>query len=235
MTCGECGAAIAQVSGKSGGYYGCLGAAKGACENKMLVRRTLVEKIILTALREHLSSPENVQHVLERVEEEVRKLYAHIPETLRMKETELASEERRLANFLDFIGDGRGSKALGEALLETERRVESLREELDGLRRGCDKVFQAPPVAWIDERLSQLRELLQRRTGKSALILRRLLGPIRLEPTRPDIGKPYYMAKSSIDTTALLDNSNVRDRPDDGSNSLRWWRRRESNPIRPLF
>jgi len=38
MTCGACGAAIAQVSGKSGGYYGCLGAAKGACENKMLVR-----------------------------------------------------------------------------------------------------------------------------------------------------------------------------------------------------
>ena len=80
MTCGECGAAIAQVSGKSGGYYGCLGAAKGACENKMLVRRTLVEKIILTALRERLSSPENVQHVLERVEEEVKQLYAHIQE-----------------------------------------------------------------------------------------------------------------------------------------------------------
>jgi len=51
MTCGECGAAIAQVSGKSGGYYGCLGAAKGACENKMLVRRTLVEKVILSSTR----------------------------------------------------------------------------------------------------------------------------------------------------------------------------------------
>ena len=87
----------------------------------MHVRRTLVEKLIITALRERLSSPENVQHVLERVEEEVKKLYAHIPETMRMKEAELASEERRLANFLDFIGDGRGSKALGEALVETER------------------------------------------------------------------------------------------------------------------
>jgi hypothetical protein len=64
----------------------------------MLVRRTLVEKIILTALRERLASPENVRHVLERVEEEVKKLYAHIPEAIRMKETELASEERRLAN-----------------------------------------------------------------------------------------------------------------------------------------
>ena len=195
MTCGECSAAIAEVSGKSGGYYGCLGAAKGACDNKMLVRRTLVEKIILAVLRERLASPENIRHVLERVEEEVKKLYAHIPETIRVKETELVSEERRLANFIDFIGDGRGSKALGQALVETERRVEALREELEGLRKGREKVFQAPPVEWIDERLSQLRELLQRRTGKSALILRRLLGPIRLEPTRPDIGKTLLLGK----------------------------------------
>ena len=54
-------------------------------------------------------------------------------------------------------------------------------------------------------------------------------------PTRPDIGKPYYLAKSSIDITALLDNSIVRDGTDDGSNSLRWWRRRESNPRPKIF
>ena len=122
MTCGKCGAAIAEVSGKSGGYYGCLGAAKGACDNKMLVRRTLVEKIILTALRERLASPENVRHVLERVEEEVKRLYAHIPEAIRMKETELASEERRLANFLDFIGSVRGR----DGQSSTSRRREVL-------------------------------------------------------------------------------------------------------------
>ncbi len=120
-----------------------------------------MEKIILTALRERLASPETIRHALERVEEEVKKLYAHIPEAIRMKEAELASEERRLANFLDFIGDGRGSKALGQALVETERRAEALREELKGLRRGCEKVFQAPPVEGIDERLTQLRELLE--------------------------------------------------------------------------
>jgi hypothetical protein len=39
MVCGKCGATIALVSGKSGGYDGCLGAAKGSCDNKMLVRR----------------------------------------------------------------------------------------------------------------------------------------------------------------------------------------------------
>jgi len=56
------------------------------------------------------------------VEEEVGKLYAHVPETLRLKETELHGEERRLANFVDFIGEGRGSRTLAQALLDTERR-----------------------------------------------------------------------------------------------------------------
>lgn len=52
MVCGCCGATIAQVSGKSGGYYGCLAAIKGGCENTTLVRRTLAEKIILGAVQD---------------------------------------------------------------------------------------------------------------------------------------------------------------------------------------
>ena len=66
------------------------------------------------------------------------KLYAYIPETVRTKEAELDAEERRLANFVDLIGEGRGSQALGKALVETERRVETLREELEGRYRSCN-------------------------------------------------------------------------------------------------
>jgi hypothetical protein len=74
----------------------------------LLVRRTLVERMIVDALRQRLSAPEHLQYVLRRVEAEVGKLYAHIPESIRLKETELAAEVRRLANFVDFIGEGRG-------------------------------------------------------------------------------------------------------------------------------
>jgi hypothetical protein len=52
MVCGKCGATIAQLSGKGSGYYGCIGATKGACDNKLLVRRRLVEKIILDTVLE---------------------------------------------------------------------------------------------------------------------------------------------------------------------------------------
>ncbi len=231
MACGKCGAAIAEVSGKGGGYYGCLGAAKGACDNKMLVRRKLAETKILKAVEEELSEPEHIRYVLERVEKEVQKLYSHVPETIRLKETELSAEGRRLTNFVDFVGEGRGSQALAKALVETERRVEALREELDGLRRSSEKIFQAPPVEWIEERLTQFKDLLERRTEQSALILRRLLGQIRLEPTRGDIGRPYYLARTTLDSLALMEPFGEPYSSEAGSNSLRWWRRRESNPI----
>jgi len=182
--CGTCGANMAEVSGKAGGYYGCIAATKGACENKLLVRRMLVEKIILENLTAHLSSSEALHYVLQRVEEEIGKLYAYIPETLRLKETELNAEERRLVNFVDFIGEGRGSRTLAQALLETERKVDTLKEELEGLRRSREKVFQTPPQEWIEERLSQLKELLERNPDHSGLILRNFLGPLRLQPTR---------------------------------------------------
>jgi len=230
MVCGRCGATIAQVSGKAGGYYGCLGATKGACDNKMLVRRKLAETIVLKAVREQLERTEHIHYLLERVEAEVAKLYAHIPETTRTKEAELGAEERRLANFVDFIAEGRGSQALAKALLETERRVEALREELDGLRRSREKVFQAPPVEWIEKRLAGIQEVLERRTDRSALLLRTLLGQIRLQPTRGHIGRPYYVAQTALDTLALLAPAPGQDGPEGGSNSLRWWRRRESNP-----
>jgi len=230
MACGTCGAAIAQVSGKGGGYYGCHRAAKGACDNRLLVRRKLAEDVILQALQERLSDPEHIRYVLERVEKEVAALRSDLPETIRLKEAELASEERRLTNFVDFIGEGRGSRALAEALLETERRIDALREELDGLRRGRDKVFQAPPVEWIRDRMSRLQEVLERRTARSALLLRRFLGPIRLEPVPVQAGRPYYRAATTIDTLALIETPPEPDGPDGGSTYLRSWTQGDSNP-----
>ena len=230
MVCGACGAAIAQVSGKAGGYYGCLGAAKGACDNRMLVKRSLAERVVLSAVRERLSSAVSLRQVLERVEREVSKLNADVPATIRLREAELAAEERRLANFVDFIGEGRGSEALGKALVETERRVEALRAEHDGLCRSREKVFQAPPVEWIEAKLEEFQKVLERRTEKSARLLRRLIGPIRLEPRQGDIGRPYYVARTALDALVLMEEPPSARGSEGGSNSLRWWRRRESNP-----
>lgn len=191
------------------------------------VMRVVLSAVILSAVRDQISRADHIRYVIERVEGEGAKLSAHLPETIRVKESELSSEERRLTNFLDFIGEGRGSRALANALIETERRVEALREELEALLRSRNKVFQTPPVEWIEERLSRFQEVLERRTEQSALLLREVLGTIRLEPKRGEVGRPYYLAQTSIDCIALLETPPGQEGPGGGSNSLRQWRRRE--------
>ena len=70
-------------------------------------------------------------------------------------------------------------------------------------------------------------DVLERRTAQSAHALRKVLGPIRLEPVTPDIGRPFYRAITSLDALALIETPSGAE---GGSNSLRRWRRRESNP-----
>lgn len=237
MVCGACGSAIAKVSGKGGGYYGCLGAAKGSCENRLLVRRTLAERIITAGVREKLSSTENLAYILKRVEESVARMCSDVPETIRLKEAELQAEERRVANFIEFVAEGRGSKSVAGALEISEKKVHDLTGELSLLRQSQDKVFKAPPLPWIEERVATIQEVLERRTEKSALLLRKVLGKIKLEPVKPDVGRPYLLARSKLQSLALYEISADEKEgergapsPDEGSNSLRWWRRGELNP-----
>ena len=205
MVCGCCGATIAQVSGQNSGYYGCLAATKGACENRTLVRRTLVEKIILRAVQEQISDPEHIAYVLKPVEDEIAKLRSDLPDSLKLKEAELTAEQRRLANFVDFIGEGRGSAALAKALTETERRVDTLTDEVDTPRRSRESIFRPPPIDWIKERVGKLQDVHEQHTAQSAQALRDILGPIRMELVTPDIGRPFHRAVTSIDALALTE------------------------------
>lgn len=142
MVCGCCGATIAQVSGKSGGYYGCLAATKGACENKTLVRRTLAERIILQAVQEQISDPEHIAYVLRRVEEEIGRQRTDLPDTLKLKEAELAAEQRRLGNFVDFIGRGPRQPSAREGPRRDRAASRATHGEVDSLQRSREKIFR---------------------------------------------------------------------------------------------
>jgi len=238
MVCGVCGGAIGKRSGKGGGYYGCINAGKGACDNKLIVRRTLTERVILTALSEKLGSAENLAYLLRRVEEKVKEMHGEVPETIRLKDVQLITEQRRVDNFVSYIAQGRSSEAIGRALEAAEGRAKELAADLIVLKASKEKIFKTPPIEWIAERVASIQEVLEQRVEKSALILRKLLGKIRLEPVNPDIGKPYLRASTSLQPLALFEIKPGSEKsepgysiePDTGSNSLRWWRRRESNP-----
>ena len=93
LHCGTCDGAIGQVSGKGSGYYGCLAATRGACANKLLVSRRITEKAVLAAVQERLHDSASIHDVLERVEAEVKRQRAHLPQEIEIKRAALAAEE----------------------------------------------------------------------------------------------------------------------------------------------
>ena len=167
---------------------------------------------------------------MNKVEKEVVKKNSDVPNLILQKEHELSSEKRRLVNFLEFIAEGRENQAISKALQETENNAKVLEVEIDELRRSCNKVFQSPPIEWVKQRLSQIQQLLEQNTGQSALALRKLLGPIKFEPTYPDIGKPYYVAQTSLNALAIVAPLADLGNADNGADSYLWWRWRELNP-----
>ena len=77
MICSVCGGSVVKVSGKGNGYYGCLRAARRAGENRLLVRRSLAERITLAAVRDRLSSREHLAYVPQRVRQEIGPKLVH--------------------------------------------------------------------------------------------------------------------------------------------------------------
>ncbi len=52
-----------------------------------------------------------------------------------------------MVNFVDFIGEGRGSQALAKALVETERRVDVLSDEVEGVTPDIGRPFYQATTA----------------------------------------------------------------------------------------
>ena len=151
MNCKKYGSTIGKVSGKNGGYFGCLGTKRGISDNKVKVRRTVLESIILHEVKQLLPTPKNV-------ESKVRNLYSNFPNQIRQKVRELLTEERQLTNFINFIGEGKGTISLNQALLNTEIKIDSLENEIGFLNKAYSKVIQAPTNEWIEGRLSHIQK-----------------------------------------------------------------------------
>jgi len=247
MICGRCGGAIGEVTGRKGGYYGCLKARRTMCDNRLLVRRKKIERLLLEELRNRILNVDSIEHVLQKIKVELDHSNSDLPSKVDLKVKELNDQQRRITYLVEVVADGRGTRSITDALSASEKRTDDLKAELEILRRSLTDSFCVPPRAWVEERLHNLQQTLDRNVGASALLLRKVLGPIRLDVVIPDIGRPYYVARSKLCVVELL---NVRalktpieppcaqveeDSGQGGSNTFQWWRRGELNPRPKAF
>ena len=75
--------------------------------------------------------------------------------------------------------------------MESEFKSETLKDEIGALEFQKQKSFKAPPKEWVNHRLENLYETLNKNTCISALALKDILGTIQLEPIS-EVGEDYY-------------------------------------------
>ncbi len=237
MKCNSCGGAIVLLSGKGTGYYGCYNSRRKTCNNILLIPRKRIEEKIINELKEKILTIENLEYVYKKVEKLAAEGFNEVPELVKKKKVQFEKIQQEIQNYLNFIKIGNLSKAVSEALTDAERRNEELKQEVNSLEFQKENSFKTPPKEWINHRLENLRDTLNKNTVSSALALKELLGSITLEPVLTKDAdlyqlfegdekdfKPHYVAHSKIRTLALLDDERK------GSNWLQWRRDWDSNP-----
>jgi len=229
MKCQSCGGAIVLLSGKGGGYYGCYNSRRKTCANMLLIPRKRIEETIITELKERILTTENLEYVYQKVERLADEGFNKVPELVKKKKVQYEKIQQEIQNYLNFIRLGNISKSVSGTLTEAEKRDEELKQEIGSLEFQKENSFKAPPKEWINHRLENLRETLNKNTVSSSLALKELLAPISLEAVLTKEAdfyrlfeenekefKPYYVAHTKIRTLALLDEEKK------GSNWYHW-------------
>lgn len=228
IKCKCCDGAMVQVSGKGGGYYGCYNAKRKVCTNKLIIPRKRVEAIILEDLKHKFLTAENLKYIFQNVEKLVAKTLNEVPEDFRQKKALHEKVQAELQNLLNFVKAGNFSKVVAEAITDAENRGEKLKGEMQALDFQKKNAFKAPPKEWIEHRLEKFYETLNKNPTSAALALKELLGTIELEPVQGEVmvengriieSKSYYVAHTTIQTLALLDEETK------GSNWLHYRKR----------
>ncbi len=63
-------------------------------------------------MRDRLADQENLDYVFEKLAQEVAAASTTTPETIRLQEAEFDAEQRRVANFIEFVAEGLGFRAI---------------------------------------------------------------------------------------------------------------------------
>ena len=169
--------------------------------------RKKLESLFMKALSQKVFKSEHINLIYKKVAKEIQKQFSYIPEEIRLKKIDLNKMETRVHRFVEFIAEAKATASIATALEDAEKNVKKLKVEIGSLEMTKHDALEPPPVEWIDHRIQQVQNILESKTEKSALLLRQLFGKITLTPMMPDIGKPYYQAKSKFKSFALLEIS----------------------------
>ncbi len=212
LKCGDCGANLVIVTGRSGGAhpkYGCpQNFYRGTCANKLKERQDWLEERLLAELQNAVLQPEAVSYAIEEFGRQLKAALANLSGELagmRKRKEELEEKIRRIARK---ITEGHDSPPMMAELTGLENELAGITDRLLSEGPGSVEAHLAEIRQFVAERLQNLPELLAGDVPQARAELAKHVDQIRMVPRQVG-GACYYRAVGQWD---LLGGYGGRDR-----------------------
>jgi site-specific DNA recombinase len=185
MRCSKCGGGYVLV-GKT--HYGCANLKnKGTCDNRLTIRRDILELTVLSGLREKLLHPDLVAEYISEYLREWNRLQSERASSKKRDAAELAKVERQISNIIQAVKQGMFAPSMKEELDTLERRKRDLIEAASTLSSAATPTTLLHPglAEAYRQKVENLTEALadEATRTEAAEIIRSLVEEIRLIPT----------------------------------------------------
>lgn len=206
MQCGLCGGNFILVSGKSGGYFGCMNAHREAalpCSNSRTVKMALVETALVDFLRSQLDRPETYEYIAKKYNELMLSKSSDVPQKLAALESAMSETAKAISNYDKFIRSGTWSETIAKSLSDAEETLKRLTAEKSYLQTQLgSNIYITPGV--IREKMVRLDEILNKKMVEANQALKRLF-PEKITMTPQIVGsKHHYEAAGVLSVFSLM-------------------------------
>lgn len=188
IKCGQCGGSYVIVAKDR---YGCSHHRdRGTCSNGHTIKAVEIEERVLTAVREHLLSPEAVKVAVEQFQRRAREAARDARQGEARLLSEIAGSERRIARLVDAIAEGLASPAVSTKLAAEEVRLAELQAQRAPESAPVIALHPGAPEAFARV-VEGLHGLLQRKSGTDGAVaraiekMRELIIDIVITPAKP--------------------------------------------------
>ncbi|GBR23023.1 DNA resolvase [Kozakia baliensis NRIC 0488] len=187
IKCGCCGGGFSMISKH---HLGCSTARnKGTCENRLTIRRDVLEKSVLNGLRTQMMDPALFKEFCDEFTREVNRLRMEKGADLTTLKSELPKIERELNKAVQAILDGFASSALKIRMEQLEARKAEIEERLADAPSPPPLLH--PNMAELyRQKIATLHDSLQNEADATQTVeaIRSLITRIKLIPENGELG-----------------------------------------------
>jgi site-specific DNA recombinase len=181
IKCSVCGGGFSKVSAH---HYGCSNARnRGTCNNRLTIRRDVLEASVVLGLKTHLMQPELVKEFAAEYHRELNRLNGAREGAYAQQREELARVERQIRAVIEAIKDGMRTPGMKDELLALEARKSALTAEVKQAPEPAPRLHPRRADIYRDK-VERLQESLNADAtrAEAAEALRGLVEEVRLVP-----------------------------------------------------